>query len=45
MLVLLISILIRIGIISNEAQYHQLTPEQQEQYKKEIIIDDVLDGI
>ncbi len=44
MLALLISILIQVGILTNEAQYHQLTPEQQEQYKKEIVIDDELIG-
>ncbi len=44
MLALLISILIQVGIITNEAQYHQLTPEQQDQYKKEIIIEDDVFG-
>ncbi len=41
MIALLISILIQLGILTSAADYNQLTPSQQEQYKKEIIIDDL----
>ena len=42
MLALLISILIQLGIITNAQGFDNLTPDQQEKYKKEIIIDDDL---
>lgn len=41
MLSIIIAILIRIGIISNSADYNALTPAQQEQYKQQIFDDDL----
>ncbi len=40
MLTALIAILIQIGVLTNAADYDTLTPEQQEYYQANIIIDD-----
>lgn len=40
MLALLITILLQLGIIGSEQEYYQLDHQQQEQYQKEIIIED-----
>ncbi len=41
MITLSISIVIEFDITIPTADFNQLTPSQQEQYKKEIIIDDL----
>ena len=41
MLSIIIAILIQIGIINSSADYNALTPTQQEQYKQQIIDDDL----
>jgi hypothetical protein len=41
MLAILISILIQMGILNSVSDFNNLTPAQQEQYKKEIIIDSI----
>lgn len=40
MIAILISLLLQLGILQSEAQWHQLNQQQQDELKKEIIITD-----
>jgi hypothetical protein len=42
MLAILISILIQMGILNSVSDFNNLTPAQKEQYKKEIVIEDLV---
>ncbi len=42
MIAILITILMNLGILTSQSSWNELSKEKQEQYKKEIIIIDVM---